>query len=87
MINYLPPRERHHVSVTVYTLPNCVQCDQTKKTMDRLDIEYATIDLSEDKEAAKMVMDLGYKQAPVVFAGDEHWGGFRLERIKSLTIR
>ena len=45
------------MSITVYTLPQCVQCDMTKKTLDSLDVEYVTVDLSQDKEAAsKLVM-------------------------------
>lgn len=34
--------------------------------------------------ARDYVMALGYLQAPVVVAGEEHWSGFRPERIKDL---
>ena len=71
--------------VTVYTLPNCVQCDTTKRMMDNLSISYETVDLSQDAKAAEMVLGLGYKQAPVVIAGNQHWSGFRIEKIKSLV--
>lgn len=30
-------------------------------------------------------MALGYLQAPVIVAGDEHWSGFRPDRIKTLS--
>jgi glutaredoxin-like protein NrdH len=30
-------------------------------------------------------MSLGYLQAPVVVAGNEHWSGFRPDRIKALS--
>jgi glutaredoxin-like protein NrdH len=30
-------------------------------------------------------MALGYLQAPVVVAGNEHWSGFRPDRIKGLS--
>jgi glutaredoxin-like protein NrdH len=30
-------------------------------------------------------MALGYLQAPVVTAGDDHWSGFRPDRIKALS--
>ena len=36
-----------------------------------------------DGEARDYVMALGYLQAPVVVAGDEHWSGFRPDRIKA----
>jgi len=29
-------------------------------------------------------MALGYLQAPVVMAGDDHWSGFRPDRIKAV---
>lgn len=32
-------------------------------------------------------MSLGYLQAPVVVAGDDHWAGFRPDRIKNLVER
>lgn len=53
--------------VTVYTLPNCVQCNQTKKQLDKLGIPYDTVDLTENEEAYRFVTEtLGYKSAPVV---------------------
>ena len=30
-------------------------------------------------------MALGYLQAPVVVAGNDHWSGFRPDRIKGLS--
>ena len=35
-------------------------------------------------EARDYVMAMGYLQAPIVVAGDEHWSGFRPDRIKAL---
>lgn len=69
---------------TVYTNPNCVQCEQTKRFLDLKEIPYEVVDLSEDEEALKMVLGLGYRSAPVVISGDEHWSGFRLEKLNSL---
>ena len=43
------------------------------------------IDISQDPEARDFVMALGYLQAPVVVAGEDHWSGFRPDRIKALT--
>ncbi|MSZ21288.1 MAG: NrdH-redoxin, partial [Actinobacteria bacterium] len=36
------------MTVTVYTLPSCVQCDSTKKFLDRNDVEYNVVDMSQD---------------------------------------
>ena len=70
--------------ITVYTLPNCVQCDQTKRYMDNNGIKYSAIDLSQDVAASTMVASMGYRQAPVVITEHDHWSGFRLEKLKQL---
>lgn len=69
------------MSVVVYTMPSCVQCDRTKKYMDEREIKYSVVDISKSKEAYELVMSLGYKQAPVVTAGNMHWSGFRPDKI------
>ena len=69
--------------ITVYTKPNCVQCTATFKALDKAGITYEKVDISVDVEARDYVMALGYLQAPVVVAGDEHWSGFRPDRIKT----
>jgi glutaredoxin-like protein NrdH len=73
------------MSVTVYTIPACVQCESTKRFLNRANIEYNVIDLSVDPEAYDMVKDLGYTEAPVVVAGDDHWSGFRPDKIETLV--
>ena len=73
------------MSITVYTKPACVQCTATYRALEKAGIEFATIDISQDPEARDFVMALGYLQAPVVVAGDDHWSGFRPDRIKTLA--
>jgi glutaredoxin-like protein NrdH len=57
----------------------------TKRVLDRNDISYNTIDLSKDDEAMKVIKSLGYSSAPVVMAGEEHWSGFRLDKLSALN--
>jgi len=71
--------------ITVYTKPACVQCNATYKALDNQGIAYDVVDITENPEARDYVMALGYLQAPVVVAGDEHWSGFRPDRIKTLA--
>jgi glutaredoxin-like protein NrdH len=78
-------REGHQLTVTVYTKPACVQCNATYKALDKAGVDYEVIDISENDDARDYVMALGYLQAPVVVAGDDHWSGFRPDRIKSLA--
>ncbi|MEV6767879.1 glutaredoxin-like protein NrdH [Nocardia sp. NPDC051030] len=73
------------MTVTVYTKPACVQCNATYKALDKIGVEYDVIDISENSDARDYVMALGYLQAPVVVAGDDHWSGFRPDRIKALA--
>ena len=70
--------------VTVYSLPACVQCESTKKYLTKNGIDFNVIDLSEDASAMDLVKNLGYQSAPVVVAGDDHWSGFRPDRLNAL---
>ncbi len=73
------------MSITVYTKPACVQCNATKKALDKAGLAYELVDITLDNEARDFVMALGYVAAPVVIADGEHWSGFRPERIKQLA--
>lgn len=72
-------------AIVVYTKPACVQCNATYKALDKAGLDYVVVDLSQDDEAREYVMALGYLQAPVVVAGNEHWSGFRPDRVKRLS--
>lgn len=71
--------------VKLYTLPACVQCDATKRYLQRNFIEYEEIKLQEAPEALEMVRGMGYTAAPIVMAGEKHWSGFRPDLIESLA--
>lgn len=75
------------MTITVYTKPSCVQCNATYRALDSKGIEYNIIDISEDAAALEQVKALGYLQAPVVIAEDEHWSGFRPDKIDDLALR
>ena len=75
------------MTITVYTKPACVQCNATYKALDKLGLPYELVDISEVPEARDYVMSLGYLQAPVVVAGEDHWSGFRPDRIKALAAQ
>ena len=73
------------MTVTVFTLPSCVQCNTTKRVLDAKGIAYEVVDMSTNKEAYEQVKALGYLAAPVVVAGSDHWSGFRPDRINELA--
>ncbi|MCD9464899.1 NrdH-redoxin [Photobacterium phosphoreum] len=72
------------MSVIVYSKPNCMQCMATKRALDTREIDYQSIDLSLNKNALEKVIQLGYREAPVVIIGDKHWSGFRPDLIEQL---
>lgn len=69
--------------ITVYSKPRCVQCTATYRYLDARGIEYQVVDLTESEAALAYVSeDLGYSAAPVVVVDDQnHWSGFRPDRI------
>ncbi|UNX55019.1 glutaredoxin-like protein NrdH [Georgenia sp. TF02-10] len=75
------------MSITVYSKPACVQCDATYRALAKQGLAYEVVDITEDAEALESVKALGYQQAPVVFAGGDHWSGFRPDKIKALAAQ
>lgn len=71
--------------VTVYGKPACVQCTATYTALERARIEFEVVDVTVDERALQAIKDLGYLQAPVVVVGDDHWSGFRPDRIGRLA--
>ncbi len=73
------------MTITVYSKPSCVQCTATTRALDARGLDYRLIDLTEDDAAMDLVTSLGYRQAPVVVAGEAHWAGFRPDMIGTLA--
>lgn len=70
--------------ITIFTKPHCVQCNATRRALDKQGIAYQLIDLTEDEQALQRVRALGYQQVPVVMTEDDHWSGFRPDKLGSL---
>jgi glutaredoxin-like protein NrdH len=77
--------EGQFMNITVYSKPACVQCTATTRALDRQGIDYTVVDISEDAQAYDLVQGLGYRQVPVVIAGEQHWAGFRPDMISALA--
>ena len=73
------------VVTTVYTKPACVQCEMTKKYMDKNGIEYTTVDITKNQEAFDMVIGMGFQSAPVVISEVGNWSGFQPDKINLLA--
>ncbi|SDE25741.1 ribonucleoside-diphosphate reductase class Ib glutaredoxin subunit [Salipiger thiooxidans] len=73
------------MTIIVYSKPACVQCTATTRALDARGLPYDVVDLTEDAAAMARVTELGYRQAPVVIAGENHWSGFRPDMIGRLV--
>lgn len=69
----------------VYTKPSCVQCDMTKRYMDKNGISYDTVDITQDSEALEMILSMGFSSAPVVISDKGSWAGFQPDKINLLA--
>jgi glutaredoxin-like protein NrdH len=70
---------------TVYSKPACVQCDMTKKMLDKNGIEYTVIDITQDAQAYDKIVGMGFMSVPVVISGDQAWAGFQPDKITALA--
>ncbi|MGP5342118.1 glutaredoxin-like protein NrdH [Glutamicibacter arilaitensis] len=73
--------------ITVYTKPSCVQCNATYRALDEKGISYRTVDISTDMQALDYVRSLGHMQVPVVVTAEDHWSGFRPDKIAAIQPR
>lgn len=69
----------------MYSKPLCVQCDATKRALNKAGVAYDVVDITEDADALDRIKSMGYVQAPVVITEQDHWSGFRPDKIKSLS--
>lgn len=70
--------------ITIWTLPNCVQCMMTKKEFDKRGIRYEEMQLENHPEMVEQFKQENLIAAPIVVTDTKKWSGFRLEKIKSL---
>lgn len=74
------------MSIIIYSKPDCVQCNATYRAFDKQGIDYQVVDLTLDQQALNHVKSLGYQQVTVIIAGDDHWSGFRPDKIGALAL-
>lgn len=73
-------------ALTIYTKPNCVACEMTKRQLTKAGVEYAVIDLSERPDVVEQLRAEGLLSAPVVETPDgERTAGFRPDRIRAIV--
>jgi glutaredoxin-like protein NrdH len=72
------------MKITLWTKPNCSQCDMTKKQFDKRGIIYQEKRLDRSPKAVARFLELGLLAAPIVETDTKQWSGFRLGKIESL---
>jgi glutaredoxin-like protein NrdH len=73
--------------VTVYTTPNCVACNSTKRQFQKLGVRYDEVALENHPELIDQFKEKGHIQAPIVVAGESIWSGYRHEKIQNLAAK
>ena len=63
--------------ITIYSKPNCMACNFSKKYLEDKGVQFEEIDVFEDAEALAMLRDKGFSQMPVVSIDGEFHTGFQ----------
>lgn len=73
------------MKVVIWELPNCIQCNMTKKQFDKLGIPYEVQSLTDNPLILEGFKAQGLMSAPIVTTDTKAWSGFRLDKIQSLA--
>ncbi|HCM9180214.1 TPA: glutaredoxin-like protein NrdH [Enterobacter kobei] len=75
------------MSIIIYTRNNYVQCHATKRAMESRGIVFEMVNIDQQPEAAETLRAQGFRQLPVVIAGETRWSGFRPDMINRLSAQ
>ncbi|HCM9556544.1 TPA: glutaredoxin-like protein NrdH [Enterobacter kobei] len=75
------------MSIIIYTRSNCVQCHATKRAMESRGMVFEMVNIDQQPEAAETLRAQGFRQLPVVIAGETRWSGFRPDMINRLSAQ
>lgn len=82
-----PIPQRNNLQITLYTRPNCQQCRAVKRWLDKRNIKFATVDVSQSLEDTEALRALGYMGAPVIIVNDgtkdTHFYGFNVDLLET----
>lgn len=75
------------MSIIIYARNNCVQCHATKRAMESRGMVFEMVNIDQQPEAAETLRAQGFRQLPVVIAGETRWSGFRPDMINRLSAQ
>lgn len=70
-------------AVKVYSTQHCSYCVQAKNYLQTNGIEFESVMIDENIDAAKLMMSKGLRTVPQIFIGEEHIGGY--DKLKGLS--
>ena len=76
--------------LTVYSKPNCMQCEMTKMWLAQKIIPFEVVDTGANPEALELLRHYGWQTLPVVTLDDElgdktkTWAGFQIDKLEAL---
>lgn len=71
--------------IKVYSKPNCMQCEFTKKFLTENGLQFEERDVFESEKFKEEVVELGFTSLPVVVAdGHEPFSGYRPDKLDEL---
>lgn len=70
--------------ITIYIRPGCSACHATKVWLRQHGFDFTEHNVDNLAAADLILEELGYTSLPVVVWGDEHWSGFRMNRLLAL---
>jgi len=69
---------------TLFSKNDCVNCDATKADLDKLEVEYSVVNISENPEYIDQLRALGFRGAPVMVTPKGAWAGYKPEKIQEV---
>lgn len=66
---------------TVYSKPNCPDCEAVKNTLKSHGFPFEVIDITQDQEGFDKLMSQGLRKLPQVFKQDKYIGDFMKTKI------
>ena len=70
--------------ITIYSKPQCVSCEQTKKWLERNGLEYKEEQLADHPDVVEEVKASGFTAAPICVTDQGiWWAGLNLAQLKA----
>ena len=78
--------------ITIYSKPNCAYCDRAADYLQKNNIAFKKVDVTEDEKAMNFVKERGHRSLPQIYCGDRllvegGYDGLKVLRPSDLILR